>query len=1173
MKRFNVFLLSALCCSLLFSSCNHGGKLTVKEVNFPDGEVQTQQALVFTFSKDLVKDSLLNKWDSTSYLEFHPAVRGSYQWVSVNQLSFSPSQSFQPNTDYTATLTKKLFSHAAKSGSVDETPIKFHTPYLKLENVETFWTVKDVNPAMGIFVGVTLDFNYNVSPTAVMQKLKLIQDKTGVTPELISAEEGSQVRLLFLPGSSQSFPCNLEVSIDKGLRCIGSEKETEKPIDYISQVPSKDQFEVINALPVFQNGESHINVTTTQPVMTEGLSEFVTISPTVANMQIKTLPNGFYVSGEFSDKQDYTLRVSGSLKNIFGITLKKEYEGSIHFGSPPPYIAFDDKNSIYMSSQGARNLGVSIISVPKFKMSIFKIYENNILHYLKAGKSYGDNSGDEDGGDNGDNGDNNNGDDEGYSNRYDYYSYDYAPNPDYGDVISKKEYTTANLPKKGMTSMLNVNLADFQYESNRKGIYLVKVQDAKKPWIQDKKLLVISDIGLIVKKGEKNINVFCNSLLTATKLSGAKISFISNNNQEIYTATTNGDGVATFAYDKSKYPGKDVVAIIAKSGNDFTYMDLSDNTVNMSNFDVGGKTTENVPYDAFIYSSRDLYRPGDTIYLNTIVRTFDWHTLKNVPVKFKIKMPNGKQLQEVKGTLDDEGSCSIAFSVPYAAMTGSYNVEMYSGNDVMLKSFPFMVEEFMPQRIKVNVQSEEPEYNAGSTAKIFVQAMELFGPPAANKNYQATLDLDFTPFYSKKFDDYTFYITRPSNLSFSQMSDNGQTDDNGKATVKFDLPSQKNIGLLTGRSIITVFDEEGRPVNKEQSFKVYTQKTFFGIKNFDWWVSTTQPLNIGFAAANKNGEPASNAPATVQVIKHSWETVLVHSYSSTRYESQEKTQTVFFKNMVINGTTSIDFLPQESGEYEVRISPNESNAAYVSRMFYAYGTGNTQYNSFQVQKEGNVQIKVDKDKYAPGDKAHLLFTCPFDGKLIVTVEQNEVLEQYFVQTDHKAASLDIPIKKDYLPSVYVSASVIRELSDNSLPLTIARGFIPIKVDDPVNKLDVKIMCVDNSRSKTSQTIKVKTIPNAEVTIGVVDEGTLLITDFKTPDPYDYFYARRGLEVSSYDIYPRVLPELNSMSMSSMAGGEALEGRLNPEGGKRVHIVAYWSGILKTNGSGECIVHH
>ncbi len=1161
MKRIARLFLPAACFALLLAACNPNGKLKVKEVNFPDGEVQTQQALVLTFNKDLVTDSLMHKWDSTSYLEFQPAVRGVYEWLSANQLSFSPSESFLPNTDYKVILTKKLSSHSKSSMGIDDKPILFHTPYLKIENVETFWTIKDGNAALGIYVGVNIDFNYMVTPPSILQKLKLTAGANVVQPELVSADNNKQVRLIFKPKDGTTYPCQLQVSVDKGVVCLGSQKQTDKPLDYTSQIPPQDEFEVMNALPVFQNGESYISVQTSQPLADNNIEQYVSVTPAV-KFKIVNQSNGFYITGDFSGKVDYSLTISSQLKSIFGKELKTNYQATIRFGNPPPYISFADKNSIYLSSQGNRNLAMQIVSVPKVKFSIYKVYENNILFYLKNGKNYQSfySHGDDDS--QGDNG----GDEEESDNDY-HYIDDYSANPDYGDVLVTREFNTSTLPKSGGTSLLNINLGDLNYDASRKGIYLVSVQDKKKPWVQDRKLLVVSDIGMIVKKGEKNITVFCNSLLNASKLAGVKVSFISNNNQDIYTAITDNDGVATFAYDKTKYPGNDVVAITAKYDKDFNFMSLNYDGVEVSKFDVGGKTTNNVPYDAFIYSNRDIYRPGDTININSIIRTFNWETVRDIPVKFKVKMPNGRQLQEIKGKLDAEGSCAINFSVPSAAMTGSYTLEMYSGNDVMLNSYSFMVEEFMPQRIKVDLQMNKKEFESGATANIDVQAMELFGPPAADKNYEATCDIHFGNFYSDKLTGYTFNIVRPSSTGFEQLTDNGKTDEKGHASVSFQLPTDKNIGLLTGNAIVSVFDETGRPVNRSESFKIFTQNTFYGIKDFDSWVGTGKPLDIGLVAADKKGNAVS-AHAYVSVIKHYYETVLTHNYSTTRYESQERTKTVFFKNMDISGTNSfVSYSPTESGEYEIRIAADANSESYVTEYFYAYGSGNTQYNSFQVSKEGNIEIKSDKDNYKPGEEANILFTCPFDGKLVVTVEQNEVIEKYYVETDHKAASLKVQISKGDLPGVYVCATLIRELSDNSIPLTVARGFQPIKVDEPNNKLDVKITAADNSRSKVNQTVSVKTLPNAEVTIGAVDEGTLLITNFKTPDPYNYFYAMRALEVKTFDLYPLVLPEL--AFISSMAGDESMAGRLPPSKGKRVRPVAYWSGPLKANGSGEC----
>ncbi|HTA26322.1 MAG TPA: MG2 domain-containing protein, partial [Bacteroidia bacterium] len=969
MKRIVRLFLPAACFALLFASCNPNGKLKVKEVNFPDGEIQTQQALVFTFNKDLVTDSLMHKWDSTSYLQFQPAVRGVYEWLSANQLSFSPSEAFLPNTDYKVVLTKKLASHSKTSMGIDDKPILFHTPYLKIDNVETFWTIKDGNSSLGIYVGVNIDFNYDVSPPAVLQKLKVTAGANVVQAELVSADNNKQVRLIFKPTDGTNYPCQLQVSIDKAMACIGSQKLTDKALEYTSQIPPQDDFEVINALPIFQNGESYISVQTSQPLADNDIDQFISISPSV-KFKIVNQSNGFFITGDFSNKTDYNLTISTQLKSIFGKEPKTYYHTTIHFGNPPPYIAFADKNSIYLSSQGNRNLAMQIVSVPKVKFSIYKVYENNILFYLRNGKNYQSFYNHSD--DEGQSGSN---DDEESDDNY-HYIEDYSANPDYGDVLVTREFSTSTLPKSNGTSLLNINLGDLNYDASRKGIYLVSVQDKKKPWVQDRKLLVVSDIGMIVKKGEKNITVFCHSLVNAGKMAGVRVSFISNNNQDIYTAITDNDGVAVFAYDKAKYPGNDVVAITAKYEKDFNFMSLTYDGVEVSKFDVGGKTTNNVPYDAFIYSNRDIYRPGDTININSIIRTFNWETVKDIPVKFKVKMPNGRQLQEIKGKLDGEGSCAINFSVPSAAMTGSYTLEMYSGNDVMLNSYSFMVEEFMPQRIKVDLQMNKKEFESGGTANIDVQAMELFGPPAANKNYEATCDIHFGYFYSDKLPDYTFSIVRPSSTGFTQLTDNGTTDEKGHASVSFKLPDDKNIGLLTGDAIISVFDETGRPVNRSEGFKIFTQNTFYGIKDFDTWVSTNKPLDIGLVASDKKGNAVS-AHAYVSVIKHYYETVLTHNYSTTRYESQERTKTVYFKNMDISGTNSlVSYQPQESGEYEVRIAADANSESYVTKYFYAYGSGNTQYNSFQVSKEGNIEIKADKDNYKPGEDANILFTCP-----------------------------------------------------------------------------------------------------------------------------------------------------------------------------------------------------
>jgi uncharacterized protein YfaS (alpha-2-macroglobulin family) len=74
---------------------------------------------------------------------------------------------------------------------------------------------------------------------------------------------------------------------------------------------------------------------------------------------------------------------------------------------------------------------------------------------------------------------------------------------------------------------------------------------------------------------------------------------------------------------------------------------------------------------------------------------------------------------------------------------------------------------------------------------------------------------------------------------------------------------------------------------------------------------------------------------------------------------------------------------------------------------------------------------------------------------------------------------------------------------------------------------------------------------------------LQVTDFKTPDPYDYFYQKKALQVDAYDLYPLLFPEVRA-KLSSTGGDADLEmkKRVNPMPAKRIKILSYWSGIAR-----------
>ncbi|MBS1653966.1 MAG: alpha-2-macroglobulin family protein, partial [Bacteroidetes bacterium] len=404
---------------------------------------------------------------------------------------------------------------------------------------------------------------------------------------------------------------------------------------------------------------------------------------------------------------------------------------------------------------------------------------------------------------------------------------------------------------------------------------------------------------------------------------------------------------------------------------------------------------------------------------------------------------------------------------------------------------------------------------------------------------------------------------------FDKQVKDGKTDENGNASEVFSTPeTYANMGMLQANFYTTVFDETGRPVSRASSLDVYTQDVFYGVK-YDgyYYYPLNQPVKFQLVSVNKDGN-AVNSTAKIEIIKHEYRTVLTKSGSYFRYESQKEDRLMAENEISVGANTVYTYVPRSPGDYELKIyRPGAST--YVSRSFYSYGSWGGDNNSFEVDNEGNVDISLDKKSYVTGESAKVLFKTPFSGKMLVTMETDKVISYQYVNVDNRTASLDMNLTGEYVPNVYVTATLIKPHEVSDIPLTVAHGFKSIRVEEKSRKIPVEIVAEKSVRSHTHQKIKVKAEPGSYVTLAAVDNGVLQVSDFKTPDPYGYFYQSKALQVNAYDIYPLLFPEVRARLSST--GGDAdlnMEKRMNPMPAKRIKIVSYWGGIVKANGSGE-----
>ncbi|WP_165370433.1 alpha-2-macroglobulin family protein [Hymenobacter persicinus] len=1145
----------------VLSACSKSGSSA--DSSAEGEEISPYQNLTFTFDEPIGAGKV-SRWDTLQYVQFEPAVRGKFKWTSDRELTFSPAEPFRPATSFQAQWRPVALAslNLKKEPSLSKT--RFHTPGLQMHEPQLFWS-QSRRVAGTAEMRANLLFNYAVKPADLQPLLKVTQDGKAVAFEVVTAEADSVVGVALTQDVRAGSPVTLEIG--PGLHPAGSDQTTKQPLTAQVAVPDQQTLLVREVVASIVEGDPVITVLTNQPVSATDVPALLTVEPAV-DYAVEALESGFVLKGGFDVDKTYQLSLRSGLRGALGGQLAEPFTQTASFVDERPSLSFaNGDKAMYLDALGTRNLGVRIAEVEKVQVTIAKVYANNIQQLLRGGQQYGYDY-EEDGEEGGDGGE--------YENK----SYHYYDVENLGNVLTERTYTVAGLPKENGLRLLNLSFKDLEFTGPMKGLYIVKVQDTERQWLQVSKLVSVSDIGLIVKQGKAGRTlVFANSIRTAQPLSGVSVRFVSSNNQVIRTGTTNGAGVAVFDSTAATSRFR-LTMVTAQRESDFTFLNLPTSRVETSRFEVGGLQSNAARYQAFLYGDRDLYRPGDTIQTNTVIRTEGWQAPpSNLPVKIRLLLPTGKEYASLRKKLSADGSFESRFILPASVMTGLYTLEVLTGNDVLLTSRKLSVEEFIPDRLKVTVTAAPAVVGPGQAVNANITALNLFGPPAADRKFEVEFSLKEKRFNPKNYPGYSFgissgetkrrnYNDEEENTSisdrFEKTTREGTTDATGKGTATYEVPNYEDLGTLEGAAFATVFDESGRPVNRLATFEVQTQRVMFGVQDVPELVSTRQPLALRFVALTPKGQPTS-APAQIKVVRLLWETVIARQGGRYQYTSQKREQAILTQTRTVGTETTLNFTPASSGEYEVRVA-RPGAETYVASRFYAYGYGDTQSNAFEVNNEGEVTIEADKAKYQPGDVAKLLLKTPFAGRVLVTVERDKVLDHFYVTTDEKSARVSIPIRGNHVPNIYVTATAIREITDNRLPLTVARGFVPLTVEKPGTRLPIALKVPAQSRSQTWQTIEASTAPGASVTFAVVDEGILQMKDYRTPDPYAYFYQKRALEVQAYDVYPFLLPELGTSS--SGGDGADLSRRTTPVPSRRVKLLAKWSGVLRADASGK-----
>ncbi|MFP4002284.1 MAG: alpha-2-macroglobulin family protein [Alphaproteobacteria bacterium] len=693
--------------------------------------------------------------------------------------------------------------------------------------------------------------------------------------------------------------------------------------------------------------------------------------------------------------------------------------------------------------------------------------------------------------------------------------------------------------------------------------------------------VIDSDLGITSFSGGDGLHLFVRSLRTAQPLSGVRLALIAKNNEILGEARTDGQGAVRFDPGLTRGEGgmRPVAVMAYGANNDFNYLDLRRPAHDLSDRGVGGRAVPG-PVDAYVYLDRGIYRPGETVHAVTMLRDRKAAALQDAPLTLVIRRPDGIEYRKLVLNDQKAGAAHAAVELSRTAPRGRWQAVAYTdpeGDPVGRAGFA--VQDFVPERLAVGVEPRTERFVAGEEFALDVTARFLYGAPAVGLEGEAELTLSRDP---QPFPEYKAYrfgrVTEsvPDRVIELEMTD---TDEEGHATVSGTLKVAKKLtNPLRARVRVSVFEPGGRSTDETVSVPVQTGDVLLGVKKQFEGSSVAEGEEAGFGliAVDGEGERIAREDVGFKLVRIAYRYQWFYRDNRWRYEWTST------ESVVEEGTLDISSDAPEQltrgldpGSYRFEVADKASGAATSVNFHVGWWSGGR-------QGPDNVAVVADKPKYKTGDTARLTVTPPVAGKALIVIARDRMFESRLVDLPKEGRTIDVKVSEDWGSGAYVLVTAYRPLAEGSPRAPVrAVGVSWLQVDQSDRTFEVSMEGPEKVDPETTVTVPVSVRANGEapdsafVTLAAVDEGILQLTNFSSPAPEDYYFAKLRLAFDMRDDYGRLIEASDAVMGEIRSGGGAPAAEpamLRATGGGLDTIptrtVALFSGIVELDDEGN-----
>jgi hypothetical protein len=759
----------------------------------------------------------------------------------------------------------------------------------------------------------------------------------------------------------------------------------------------------------------------------------------------------------------------------------------------------------------------------------------------------------------------------------------------------------------------------------------------------------ITDLGLTYKNGGQSLIFWVTSLKAATPVAGAQVAGFTRDMKIFSLGRTDKDGILVIGrkelegLDLSRLarfePVKEVVDkdrliyLMAVTGDDVAFIEVQPRgnlkPEGIWQVKAGDKIRR---LKGNVFTERGVYRPGDKVYFKGTLREYlDGKIIPPAGEECVISVtnPTGEPVYSFEGEASEFGAVAGEFTAEGHWRLGTYTLTMTFGPEVpgeksssrrrryrrapepddTEKPEPlarkearatFQVQEFKPPRHFVDISFKQfrkkvTDYvkraeKPAEFVRIGINGEYYAGGPVKHGQVRWKVHKSRTSYQVPGFDRYTFGYAGDEP---GELIESGQAilDEKGQAQVEFPLNRQVLAGEHGLYVAATVVDFDGRAVTNTKSFQA-DPEILVGISRHPEEVQAGEGQELKVVVVRRDGKQFRSGAVQAEVLQQSYISVPKRNEQGDVYWDGQDVwrRTVVTDLNLEKGEAAFKFDFGWGGRYLLAFTYQDPEG----RKFASATLYQVQGDSYTFdQKDRPYQplpLTPDRPAYEPGQTARITVRPPAPvARYLVTLEQAGIIQHKVMSALPGSQELEIPIKAEYAPNVYVS--VLGVTPRGEFPVFAGRydteapnffwGNLNLSVRQEVERLEVTIspgakelkaepgavVNLDFAVSAKGKGVE------AEMAVAVVDEAVLALTGFKTPSLEDLARFDHPLGVFTGELRTLLVHQtpFYLSRVEALTGGGGLSEEMMSKLRKRFEAVAYFNPALRTDARGRAQV--